>query len=101
MDARVKPGHDDRGDAGPSYGRRCRSVWHSGGTYHMYDKQAGLWSRGGSAGQTCDAAQKDSMARRLESALLTIDTIERRTNLVAALVEAMEREIGAGRLKPG
>ena len=31
----------------------------------------------------------------------TIDTIERRTNLVAALVEAMEREIAEGRLKPG
>ena len=41
------------------------------------------------------------MARRMESASLTIDTIERRTNLVSALVAAMEREIAEGRLKPG
>ncbi len=41
------------------------------------------------------------MARRLESSPLSIDTIERKKNLVASLVEAMEREITEGRLRPG
>lgn len=41
------------------------------------------------------------MARRPEFASLTIDTIERKKNLVSSLVEAMEREIAEGRLRPG
>ena len=41
------------------------------------------------------------MVRRPEAASLTIDTIGRKKNLVSSLVEAMEREIAEGRLRPG
>jgi GntR family transcriptional repressor for pyruvate dehydrogenase complex len=41
------------------------------------------------------------MRRRPESASLTIDTLVRRKNLVTTLVEAVEKEIAEGRLKPG